>query len=247
MVDSCDGDPPTGRVFAVADLWGMSSCLTAGVSTRMDVSQREMYVILESFSTHVIVLKKVNGVTPVELAYLPSFLNRTPQPTSLALTVPPRDLCPALPPIMQSPYQNPNAKCFWLGSCCPVCGRLNSRELFFGNWHCLNCSHLLLEVPQRVFTARELSDPDAGVWTGVPVLADWVNPSGEVTVRQKALRVEGGYIRCGIYEFGTVGRVIHLVPSITARGNCDEMFLSYQTQDIEFRRGRMMNHKGKSF
>jgi len=209
------------------------------------VSQREMYLILESFPKHIIALTKVNGITPVELAYLPSFLNRTPPPRSLALTIPPRDLRPPPPTTIQSPYQNPTTKSFWRGSCCPLCGRLNSRELFFGNWHCLNCSHLLLEVPQRVFTARELSDPDAGVWTGVPVLADWVAPSGGVTVRHKALRVEGGYIRCGIYEFGTVGRVIHLVPSIAARGNCDEMFVSYQTQDIEFRRGRMMNYKGK--
>jgi hypothetical protein len=55
----------------------------------------------------------------------------------------------------------------------------------------------------------------------------------------------GGLIRCGIYDFGNVGRVIHLVPSVAAKEGVDDMFYKYQTQDIPFRRYRMMNGKSE--
>ena len=73
---------------------------------------------------------------------------------------------------------------------------------------------------------------------------DWVKGGSEVVVRQRAIEVEGGWYRCAVYEIGKVGRVIHMIPSVGARRGCDEMFTKYQTQDIEFRRARMLNGKG---
>jgi hypothetical protein len=68
-----------------------------------------------------------------------------------------------------------------------------------------------------------------------------------MSVSHRVLEVEGGYIRCAIYDFGKVGRVMHLVPSVGARRGADEMFHQYQTQGIPFRRFRMWNGKSMSF
>jgi hypothetical protein len=78
------------------------------------------------------------------------------------------------------------------------------------------------------------------------VVSDWVNPESEVTCTQNTFQVPGGQIQCAIYEFGKVGRVIHLVPSVGAREEVDEMFYKYQTQDILFRRYRRPNGRGRS-
>lgn len=94
----------------------------------------------------------------------------------------------------------------------------------------------------------QLADPDRSIYTGCPIITDWVKPGSEVISLQSVLEGfdGGGVIRCAVYEFGKVGRVIHFVPSVSARDGLDEMFYKYQTQDIPFRRYRMMNGKGKS-
>jgi hypothetical protein len=91
----------------------------------------------------------------------------------------------------------------------------------------------------------QLADPDRSTYTGIPIITDWVKPGSEVTSTQSVLEVSGGLIRCATYEFGKVGRVFHLVPSVGARDGADAMFYKYQTQDIPFRRYRMMNGKGR--
>jgi len=73
---------------------------------------------------------------------------------------------------------------------------------------------------------------------------DWVKSGSEVVASHSTLEVDGGFIRCGIYEFGGAGRVIHMVPSVQAKGDVDQMLLKYQTQQIPFRRYRMATGKG---
>jgi hypothetical protein len=62
-------------------------------------------------------------------------------------------------------------------------------------------------------------------------------------VSQRVIEVGGGWMRGVCYEFGKVGRVWHLVPSVGGKEGVDEMFTKYQTQDVPFRRYRMMNGK----
>jgi len=139
---------------------------------------------------------------------------------------------------------NDVSKIFWRGICCPFCGRLNSRELY-SHWQCFGCNKFVHGTQQRtIFSALQLADPDRSKYTGIPIITDWVKPRSEIVSTQKVLEVPNGFIRCGIYEFGKIGRVIHLIPSVAAMEGADEMFLKYQTQDIPFRRYRMTNGKG---
>jgi hypothetical protein len=85
------------------------------------------------------------------------------------------------------------------------------------------------------------------MFSGIPIITDWVNPGSEVVSLQQVFEVDGGYVRCAIYEIGKVGRVIHMVPSMQAKTGLDEMLLKYQTQNIPFRRYRMVTGKGYSF
>jgi len=87
-------------------------------------------------------------------------------------------------------------------------------------------------------------DTDRLIYTGIPIITDWVKPGSEIVVSHRTLQVDGGFIRCGIYDFGKVGKVIHMVSSVHAKGDVDEMLLKYQTQDIPFRRYRMVTGKG---
>ena len=89
------------------------------------------------------------------------------------------------------------------------------------------------------------------MYTGVPVVSDWVKGESGIKVWQDVITVPpfghgggGGAVRCAVYEFGTIGRIIHIVPSVGANGGADEMFHKYQTQGIPFRRYRIMNGKG---
>jgi hypothetical protein len=91
-----------------------------------------------------------------------------------------------------------------------------------------------------------LADFDRSLFSGIPIIANWVKPGSEVVSSQQVLEVDGGYVRCAIYEIGNAGRVIHMVPSMQAKAGVDEMLRKYQTQDIPFRRYRMTTGKGYS-
>ena len=177
--------------------------------------------------------------------YLPSFLGRTPTPTSLSLRIPPHDLRPPLVPDKDIFYNgNDVSKIFWRGICCPSCGRLNSRELY-SQWVCFGCGKFVHGSQTRtIFTAQQLADPDRSMYTGIPIITDWIKPGSGIASRQTVLEVPNGIIKCGIYEFEKVGKVIHLLPSVGAKEGVDKMFHKYQTQDIPFRRYRMANGKG---
>lgn len=82
------------------------------------------------------------------------------------------------------------------------------------------------------------------MFTGTPIITDWVKPGSEVVSSQSVVEVEGGFIRVATYDIGKAGRVIHLVPSIGVNGGADEIFLRYQSGEIPFRRYRMYNGKG---
>jgi hypothetical protein len=189
----------------------------------------------------------MNGEVPRDVTYLPSFLSRTPPPISPAFRIPPHNLCPPLV-LDKDMFYNGNdvAKVFWRGICCPNCGRLNSRE-FFSHWECFGCGKFVHRAKERtIYSSIQLADPDRSVYTGIPIITDWMKPGSEVRSTQSVLEIAGGPIRCAVYDIGKVGRVIHLVPSYGAREGIDEMFHKYQTQDIPFRRFRMMNGKGSS-
>jgi hypothetical protein len=74
---------------------------------------------------------------------------------------------------------------------------------------------------------------------------DWIGEGVKVT--QDVWTVEGGFVSVGIYEFRGGGRVVHLVPCGALTEECDKYFKLYQTQEIEFRRGRMLNGKGTEY
>jgi len=189
-------------------------------------------------------VNEIHGAPPERLNYIPSFLRRTPTPTSPALTIPPHDLRP--PSIGDKDiFYNGNdvSKVFWRGIQCPKCGKLNSRELF-SHWHCFGCDLPIHKQERTIYTATQLADPDRGSYTGVPIVVDWVKAGSEIQVRQEVRQVGEGWYRCAIYDFPKGGTVIHMIPSIKAIEECDEMFAKYQTQDIEFRRCRMANRKG---
>ena len=211
----------------------------------MDVFEGFMSCILEGISQLKATEIELNDNTPRDLTYLPSFLTRTPPPTSPSLRIPPHDLRPPLA-LDKDIFYNGNdvAKIFWRGICCPHCGRLNSRE-FFSHWECFGCCNFVHGSGARtIYSAAQLADPDRSVYSGIPIITDWVKPGSEVSSTQSVLEVPGGLIRCAVYEIGKVGRVIHMVPSLGARVGMDEMLHRYQTQDIPFRRYRMTNGKG---
>jgi hypothetical protein len=100
-------------------------------------------------------------------------------------------------------------------------------------------------------------------YCGVPVVGDWVKGGSGIGVSHEVLEVRsgekwgdmgrgggnlggggGGIVRVATYEFGKLGRVVHIVPNLSAREGLDEMFTAYQTQDIPFRRYRMHTGKG---
>jgi hypothetical protein len=161
---------------------------------------------------------------------------------------PPHDLRPPLVGDKDMFYNgNDVAKVFWRGICCPFCGRLNSRELF-SQWECFGCKNFTYGSEKRtIYSALQLADPDHAMYTGIPVITDWVKRGCEISTTQTILETSGGILRCAIYEFGKVGRVIHVVPNVTARLEIDEVFLQYQSQDISFRRFRMVSGKGIPF
>jgi hypothetical protein len=185
--------------------------------------------------------------TPTNLTYLHVFTARTLAQTSLSLRIPPHDLRPPLV-LDKDVFYNGNdvAKVFWQGICCPQCGRLNSRELY-SHWECFGCRQFSHGSPTKtIYTAAQLADFDRSMFSGIPIVTDWVNPGSEVVSSQRVFEVDGGYVRCAIYEIGKVGRVIHMVPSMQAKAGADEMLLKYQAQDIPFRRYRMVTGKGYS-
>jgi hypothetical protein len=204
-----------------------------------------MSIVLEgNFFTCLI---QCNGQRPRgELSYISSFISPTTIPTSPLVRIPPADLRPPLVGDKDIFYNgNDVSKIFWRGICCPNCGRLNSRE-HYSHWECFGCNQFIhgSQTP-TIYTAAQLADPNRPVYTGIPVIADWVRPESEITVSHQVLEVENGWIRCATYDFGKVGRVMHLVPSVGARNGTDDMFIKYQSQRIPFRRFRMMNGKGR--
>jgi len=198
---------------------------------------------------------KINNKRPTHLTYIPPFLSPTSplQLQSHIFRTPPHSLRPPLVADKDIFYNgNDVAKIFWKGFCCPLCGRLNSRELF-SHWTCFtpNCPFTHGFPNRTIYTARQLADPDRMMYTGVPVVSDWVKGESGIKVWQDVITVPpfghgggGGAVRCAVYEFGTIGRIIHIVPSVGANGGADEMFHKYQTQGIPFRRYRIMNGKG---
>jgi hypothetical protein len=205
-----------------------------------------MSIVLEGISSKCHLLQ-MDGQTPDELDYHPAFTSRTVTPSSPLLCIPPSDLRPPLVGDKDIFYNgNDVSKIFWRGMCCPFCGRLNSRE-HYSHWECFGCNEFVHGSQQRtIYTAAQLADPNRPVYTGIPVIADWVRPQCEISLSNWVLEVEGGWMRVTSYDFGMVGRVIHLVPSAGATKCADEIFYKYQTQGIPFRRSRMMNGKGMS-
>jgi hypothetical protein len=121
------------------------------------------------------------------------------------------------------------------------------------HWHCFGCNQFSYPEPaarqRTLFTATQLADPDRPTYEGTPIVTDWVAPGGEVVSTQVNLELSGGGVyRCVTYDFGgDVGRVIHMVPNLVANMGIDEMFISYQTQNIPFRRYRMATGKSIGF
>ena len=242
MVGTSDRGSKWARGYCYAGVYALLAGVTTGVSGGMDVLDGYMLRILEGNLVKNSAEMKINGDAPRHLTYLPSFLSRTPPPMSPSFRIPPHDLRPPLA-LDKDIFYNGNdvAKVFWRGICCPHCGRLNSRELF-SHWECFGCGNFKHgSVERTIYSAVQLADPDRSVYTGIPIVTDWVKPGCEVTSTQSVLEVTGGAIRCAMYEFGDAGRVIHFVPSYGAREGIDEMFYKYQTQGIPFRRFRMMN------
>ena len=195
---------------------------------------------------------KINNKRPPHLTYLPAFISPSTPPQSSTFHTAPHSLRPPLVADKDIFYNgNDVAKIFWKGFCCPLCGRLNCRELF-SHWTCFtpNCPFTHGAPHRTVYTARQLADPDRMMYTGVPLVSDWVKTESGIKLWQDVIRVlpgdggEGGPVRSAVYEFGNIGRIIHLVPSVGANGGADEMFHKYQTQGIPFRRYRIMNGKG---
>jgi hypothetical protein len=135
---------------------------------------------------------------------------------------------------------------FWRGIHCPSCNRLSSRE-YFSHWECFGCGQIYGSQTPTIYTALELADPERPIYTGLPVIKDWVRPESGVKTSLSVLEAEGGLIRCATYEFEKGGRVYHLVPSVGAMKGVDEMFYKYQTQGIPFKRHRMQGGKGISY
>jgi len=102
---------------------------------------------------------------------------------------------------------------------------------------------------RTIYTAVQLADPDRPVYTGVPVVMDWVKQGRGICVSHEVLRVSSAegvdaLVRVARYEFAGMGRVVHVVPNVSAREGLDEMFRQYQVQGIPFRRFRMHTGKG---
>src|ERR1700694_1380481 len=147
-----------------------------------------MFLILEGPSLSMLI--QMDNETPTELTYLHSFTSRTAAPPSPLLRIPPGDLRPPLVGDKDTFYNgNDVSKIFWRGICCPLCGRLNSRE-HYSHWECFGCNNFIHGSQSRtIYTASQLADPNRPVYTGIPIIADWMKPDCEMSVSHRVVEV----------------------------------------------------------
>lgn len=160
------------------------------------------------------------------------------QPSGMSI---PCDVVPSTIPNKDFYNGQDVSRIFWRGCWCPLCGKLNSRVLWAG-WECSNCRSTTRST-RRVYNAQELRDPFRPTYTGPPILFDWKNPRCNV----KTDVAEHPTIRITRYFLGSdVGTVHHIACSDRENQRADELFLAYQTQNIDLRR-RLLKTKVEGY
>ncbi|KAL7269960.1 hypothetical protein RUND412_007342 [Rhizina undulata] len=180
---------------------------------------------------------RINGNEPPDnLTYTANFINgRTPWSTEICN--PPT---PLAPPVVshESMYDGGDVtRMFWMGMCCPQCGRCNSRE-FYDSWRCLACD-FRIEPPRTIFEPSRLLDAHRPIFTE-PAIPSNIANDDILAVRS---------VRDGLtvmqYFLGNCGTVTHILANTRSNAgpyDADWLLKEYQNPKLPFRRYPLNNH-----